>query len=118
LFMGLFVLNVAANFAVIPRWGLMGAAAVSSICEVPFFVVGLSFTRSYFNFSRHGFYRGIAAVFLASAVMGAGVYWDPRLYWLALGPLVYGSLLYLLGGIDQNDMASLRSVLRISRGKK
>jgi O-antigen/teichoic acid export membrane protein len=112
LYFGLFLLNITANFILIPRWGLMGAATVSAFCEVPALIGCLWFTRSYFDFPKYGFYRGVAASFLASAVMGVGLYWDPRLYWLALGPLVYGSLLYLLGGIDRDDMVSLRSILK------
>jgi hypothetical protein len=48
--------------------------------------------------------------------MGLGIFLDPRIYWLALGPLLYGAGLFLLGGLDQDDMASLKSILRKKSG--
>jgi hypothetical protein len=59
-----------------------------------------------------GLGRGLAAAALASTVMGLGIHFDPRLYWLVLGPVVYGALLWLLGGLNAEDKASLLSVLK------
>lgn len=113
LFMGMFALNVAANFAAIPHWGLMGAAWVSSFCEVALLALCLWLTRRHFDFSGYGLYRGCVSALAASAVMGMGIHQDPRLYWLALGPAVYGVLLLLLGGVDRNDLNSLGSALKL-----
>jgi O-antigen/teichoic acid export membrane protein len=112
-FFWLFFLNLAANFFAIPRWGLMGAAVVSSLCEVVFFVWVLWLMRHYFKFSEFGFPRGLMSGVLASAAMGLGIYWSPGLYWLVLGPLVYGGVLYFLRGLNPEDKASLRSILKI-----
>jgi len=113
LFFCLFSLNVAANFFAIPLWGLMGAAVVSSLCEVVFFAWALWLTRHYFRFSGFGFSRSLLAGVLASAVMGLGIHESPGLYWLVLGPLVYGLVLLGAGGLNRDDLTNLKSVLRM-----
>ncbi|HTC20053.1 MAG TPA: hypothetical protein VK859_04345, partial [bacterium] len=62
------------------------------------------------------FYRGMAACLLSSALMGIGIFLDPRLYWLALGPVAYGTGLLLMGGLDVDDWASIRSIVRKKTG--
>jgi O-antigen/teichoic acid export membrane protein len=114
LFLGLFIANVALNFILIPRYGLMGAAVISTSCEVILLVSAWWLASGYLSILNPAFYRAIVSSFLAACIMGVGIYFDPRLYWLALGPLVYGAVLYLTGGIDKDDVASFKSILRIS----
>ncbi len=115
-FLAVFLVNVAMNFLVIPRWGLMGAAAASTVCEILLALLcGLN-TWRFFSPPSRSFYKGMAACLLSSALMGLGIFLDPRIYWLALGPLLYGAGLFLLGGLDQEDMASLKSILRKKSG--
>jgi hypothetical protein len=56
----------------------------------------------------------IFASLTAAGLMGAGIYFDPRLYWLVLGPVVYGLGLYLLRALEPEDWQSLRAVLRFN----
>ncbi|HJT24588.1 MAG TPA: hypothetical protein VJ873_08420, partial [bacterium] len=55
--------------------------------------------------------RPVGASLAAGGIMGLGVAFSPHLYWLILGPAVYGISLYLLGGIGPEDMAVFKSVL-------
>lgn len=112
-FMVLFVLNVAANFWAIPRWGLMGAAWVSSGCEVVFLGWVLWLVRSHFAFSKFGVGWGVFGSILASGVMGMGILWRNGLFWLVLGPLVYGLSLLFFNVLTREDRTSLLSVLGI-----
>ncbi len=111
IFLAIFLANVVMNFLIIPRWGLMGAAVVSTACEVLLAILCGWFTRRFFQTPSKSFYRGMAACFLSSTLMGFGIFMDPRLYWLGLGPLVYGLALFLMGGLDSDDWASIRSIL-------
>jgi O-antigen/teichoic acid export membrane protein len=115
LFLSLFLLNVAANFIVIPRWGLTGAACVLSSCEVLAFIACYWLTRRYFQSLTWGFFRGIIAGILSAVIMGTCVSLDPRLYWLALGPIVYGAFFLIFRGFDAEDWMSLKTVFKIKK---
>jgi O-antigen/teichoic acid export membrane protein len=110
-FGGLFLFNLAANFFVIPLWGVLGAASVLVACEGISLLAALALTRSYFNSPGPDFFRGLIAGVLSAVVLGAGLQYQPGLFWLALGPLVYGGCLWLFKALDRDDWASLRSVL-------
>ena len=55
------------------------------------------------------------AALAASVLMGLGIHLDPRLYWLALGPVFYGMGIYLFRGLDPEDWAGLKSALHIQK---
>ncbi|HEY5038770.1 MAG TPA: hypothetical protein VIJ93_06850, partial [bacterium] len=57
--------------------------------------------------------KPLLACLAASTLMGALIFLDPRLYWLVLGPVVYGLGLYLFGGLGEEDWMSLRSILKV-----
>jgi O-antigen/teichoic acid export membrane protein len=112
-FLTLFVLNVALNFILIPRMGAAGASWATVLCE--FFGIGLGFYLSapYLKglpWARLA--RPALASVGASALMGVCVWTDPRLYWLVLGPLVYGLGLWALRGLDPEDWDNLHSIFR------
>jgi O-antigen/teichoic acid export membrane protein len=111
-FLGLFLANVALNFFLIPRWGMMGAAFNSVFCEVLAILACGWLTFGYFRFSIDGFFRSVFAGFLACALMGIGIHWSPGLYWLGLGPVVFGSSLFLFGGFNHDDLENVRSIFR------
>lgn len=114
-FFFLFTLNILLNFLLIPRIGTVGASWATVLCE--FFGLGLGFylARPYL---RRIDWRSLArpawAALLSAALMGAGVWFSPRLYWLGLGPLVYGAGLFLFKGLEREDREALRLILRKS----
>ena len=110
------IINIAANLILIPWFGFMGASWASLGCTVLESALGIWLIRNYLGGALAlTFWRRLGGALLATALMGLGIYFDPRLYWLALGPLVYGTGLFLLGGLEAEDVASLRSVLGMKK---
>jgi len=116
LYFSLFVLNVVLNFIFIPFLGSNGAAWATVLCELVGLFWGMGMIWKYLQTSKKiPILRSIFASLTAATLMGACIYFDPRLYWLALGPVVYGISLYLFGGIDEEDKASLKSIFKIPK---
>jgi len=111
IFSCLLAVNLVANFYAIPRWGPMGAALVWVGCEVLLLLVTVWPARRSFPTPGASFYRGLMGAAAAAALMGLAIHWDPRLYWLVLGPVVYAGGLLLFGALDRNDRSSLRFLL-------
>lgn len=115
LYFSLFMLNVGLNFLMIPIWAAQGAAWATVICEWIGMVWGLWLIRKDLATKvPMSILRPIFMVLAAAGLMGISIHFDPRLYWLVLGPVVYGLLLWLFQGLDKDDMSSVRSVLRIN----
>ncbi len=113
LYFSLFILNVALNFIFIPLWGVNGAAWATVLCEATGLVWGILLIRPYLlKFSKTPVWRPVLASLAAAALMGAGIYVDPRLYWLLLGPVVYGLGLYLFRAMEPEDWRSLKVILK------
>jgi Na+-driven multidrug efflux pump len=113
LYFSLFVLNVGLNFIFIPIWGANGAAWATVLCEMVGLVWGMTLIWKYLGKSPEiTILRPVLTSLAAAGLMGAGIYFDPRLYWLVLGPVVYGLGLYLLQALEPEDWLSLRAVLK------
>lgn len=93
-------LNLLLNIALIPRWGLMGAAAATVLTEAVRAVVVLGYSRRAglpFTSLRRFWRTGIAGATMAAVLLlTRGAPW-----WAAvpLGALVYGTMLTLVGGL-------------------
>jgi O-antigen/teichoic acid export membrane protein len=112
----LFLLNAALNFILIPHWGGIGSAWATVFCEFFGIFLGFGMASPYLRHLPWGsLSRPFFACLGASAIMGAGIYWDPRLYWLVLGPPVYCGAFWLLRGLEKDDLDSIRSILRIRK---
>jgi O-antigen/teichoic acid export membrane protein len=112
-FLAAFAFNLAANLALIPRFGFVGAAWVTVASElvlmVPFHwavrraVPGVSILRE------------MRYPVLATVVMAPAVWWLREavhpLAALAAGVLVYPAALWALGGIDDEQWTVLRAVM-------
>jgi O-antigen/teichoic acid export membrane protein len=115
-FILLFLLNVALNFIFIPRWQFVGAAWATVICEYLGVILGFALAAPYLKqMGKVSWVRPLAASLAACLVMGWGLYYSPHLYWLALGPVVYGIGIYLFRGLDEEDLASLKSAFRFRK---
>ena len=100
IYLSLSVLNIVLNLLLIPRFGFMGASWASLICSILEWLLVFFFSNAYLGKALKFFIgRRFGASLLAVLLMGLGVYADPRLYWLGLGPLVYGLGLYFFGGM-------------------
>ena len=113
LYFSLFVLNVGLNFIFIPIWGSNGAAWATVLCEAVGLVWGMILIGKYLNqSSKTPMLRPVLASLASAGLMGVGLYFDPRLYWLVLGPVVYGLGLYFFRALEPEDWRSLRAVLQ------
>jgi O-antigen/teichoic acid export membrane protein len=109
----LFILNAVLNFIFIPRWGALGSAWATVFCEILGMGLGFGLALPYLKkVPWAALARPLLACLGASGVLALGLWRDPRLYWIFLGPVVYGLGLWLLGGATQGDLRSLRSVFK------
>jgi O-antigen/teichoic acid export membrane protein len=109
----LFILNAGLNFILIPHIGGVGASWATVICEVFGLALGFGLAAPYLKALQwSSLIKPLLACLGASALMGFGIWWDPRLYWLALGPAIYATGLWLLGGLEPEDWKSILLVLR------
>jgi O-antigen/teichoic acid export membrane protein len=110
------LLNVVLNVILIPRYSLTGASIATVI------TMSIGFLINYIWSSRIGY--GISVknttgiiirVLIASAVMGLPVYYFNNFYILAMVPLaalLYFVVLYIIGGIDKEDLNLLRQIIK------
>ncbi len=114
-FLFLFVLNVVLNFILVPRIGTVGASWATVTCEFFGLALGYWLALPYLRVRDWpSLARPALASILASALMGAGIWFSPHLYWLILGPVVYGIGIFIFRGLNREDWASLKSAFRLS----
>jgi len=107
------VINILLNFLMIPRLGAIGAAYASVICGFIGLGLGFWFAHPYLSVSWKRLIWPVLGALSASALMGVGIWLHPTLYWLALGPIVYGAGLWLFRVLNDEDWGNIRSVLKI-----
>jgi O-antigen/teichoic acid export membrane protein len=117
LYLFLFILNVILNLFLIPRWDTVGAAWATVLCELAGMVLGLGMTWKDLRADKSGRYLWtLCAALIAAMIMGWGIERDPRLYWLALGPVVYGLAYWILGGLEREDWQALQGFMGRPKG--
>jgi O-antigen/teichoic acid export membrane protein len=112
---GTVISNIVLNIILIPRYGLTGAS-ISTVAAM-----SLGFFINYIWSSRMGYgipvkntVGLIMRVLIASAVMGLPIYYFRDFYALAMVPasaLLYFVVLYIIGGIDREDMLLFRQLI-------
>ena len=120
------IVNVAINFAVISRWGIVGLAAASAVSATLncLLLYAMLHRRGWFHFTAKLASR-IARQVIATAVMGAALWWImPQLsahygggvlerIWslsvlVGLGLFVFFGAAFLFGALDKDLLAMLR----------
>jgi ADP-heptose:LPS heptosyltransferase/O-antigen/teichoic acid export membrane protein len=100
----LLILNVGLNFVLISRMGTVGSAWSTVVCEFLGIGLGFGLAAPYLKYLNWvSMIRPFLACLGASAVMGAGIWFDPRLYWAILGPPVYALALWIFRGLNPED---------------
>ena len=106
--------NVILDIILIPRYGVTGASvsalATQSLVFVMYYVWGL---RTGYSIPVRNLIGTATRVFIASAIMCIFVLYLRNFYILALIPasvLLYFVVLYIIRGIDKEDLSLLRSV--------
>ena len=112
-FVGALVFNVVANFALIPRFGYVGAAWVTVLSEVVLLVP--------FTLVARRVVPGVSILAEARYPLVATLLMAPVVWWLrdALGPIaaiaagvvVYPTALWAIGGIDAEQWQVLLTIL-------
>ena len=104
------VLNLGLNLWLVPTEGIVAAAAVTLGCEVVIFCGSI-----YLMHRHYGWYPSLvgAGKALVAALVMAAALWPlrhgPVIPLIALGAVVYGAVLWLVGGIDRELIARLRA---------
>jgi O-antigen/teichoic acid export membrane protein len=111
--------NVVLNLILIPRYGLIGASIVTLFTEFLSLALSLIWSRkigySIFNRNSAGI---VAKVLISSAAMGVFIVYFHNLKLQALVPLaalLYFVILYIIRGIDKEDMNLIRGVVRVKK---
>jgi len=111
---GCTLFNIVLNIVLIPRYGITGAS-ISTVgaTSIGFIINYIWSSRIGYGISVKNTTGIIMRVLIASAVMGLPVYYFQNFYILALVPLsalLYFIVIYIIGGIDKEDLSLLRSV--------
>ncbi|HEX3318745.1 MAG TPA: flippase [Solirubrobacteraceae bacterium] len=103
------VLNLGLNFALVPSYGIVAAAAVTLGCEIVILGGSWLLMRTHYRFFPS--LVGAGKALLAALVMAA-VLWPlrhgPVLPLIALGAAVYAAVLFAVGGVDRELIGRLR----------
>ncbi len=109
----LFVVNAVLNFILIPRMGGVGASWATVLCEAFGLALGFGLAAPYLRkLDWASLIRPFLTCLASCVLMGLAIHQDPRLYWIVLGPLGYGVLMWLLRGLDPEDWNGLLAALR------
>ena len=110
------VLKVVLNFILIPGHSYTGACiATLASSMVVLALSSIWISRIGYGISLKNTIAIIIRVLVASAIMCVFVFYLNNFYILALIPLaalLYVAVLYIIGGIDEEDVSLLRSVVR------
>lgn len=106
--------NVVLNIILIPRYGVTGASISALATQtLAFFVSYICSLRIGYSIPIKGLIEIAARVFIASAIMCIFVLYLKNFYILAVIPLsalLYFGVLYIIRGINREDIVLLRSI--------
>lgn len=111
--------NIILNLLLIPRFSYVGASVATVVTE--FILVGSIFVFAHkfgYGIPRGRLIKNMSKITIASLVMGVFVWHFESLNLLILVPLamlLYFGLLYMIRGIDKEDVALLKQVIRPKR---
>ncbi|MEW5985383.1 MAG: flippase [Chloroflexota bacterium] len=117
------LLNVALNWLLVPRWGLVGAAGASAVSTSLLYLTGLAWVRrtlKLWPYDRR-YLKGLLAtavtvvvLIVASLVAPAGALWQLALTAALTAAAFFGALLLL--GLDEEDKEFIRLFWQRLRG--
>lgn len=104
-------INIGLNLALIPQWGLVGAAIAASVGEIFLFLLYYSHARRYL--CPVDFETFIIRPALSTAVMGAFLIYSPFAVAtdIILSVPIYFAAMTLIGGFDEDDKKVLRRLI-------
>ncbi|MFA5353742.1 MAG: oligosaccharide flippase family protein [Thermodesulfovibrionales bacterium] len=101
-------LSISLNLLLIPRFGFQGAAMVRLLTEVFGLVISMVLIdRALF---RINYGAGLVKPAIAGLSVAVVIYFVKSLLFIPFYLIVYGGVLYLLGGISSKDLTFMREV--------
>jgi len=112
--------NVSLNIYLIPRIGILGAASSTVICYIIYFIIILFWALRTKDFKLRLFElkSSIIKIILSSVTMGLIIYYLYHftiihyLILVVLGVSIYFSVLYLVKGIEENEIDFLKRLVK------
>lgn len=104
--------NILGNIILLPRIGIIGAAIMTIVSEFLQGIFYFYFVRK--KITKFRFFGVLWQPMIASATMGLIVWYlkdSPLIPVVALGVVVYASILFILGYIKREDIAFVRSLI-------
>ena len=113
--------NIAGNFLLIPKYGILGAAIATLIAYITMAAISKGMSRRYFTFPVEWAFIGKAL--LASVVMSAFLwFFQPVAIWqvvlsIFLGAIIYFVVLFLIRGFNREEVKSVKDFFKVT-GKR
>lgn len=110
------IANVILNIILTPRYGVSGASISALVTQALLFLINYVWSlRMGYSIPIKNLVESAARVFIASAIMCTILLYLENFYILALIPLsalLYFAVLYIIGGIDKEDVDLLKSIFK------
>lgn len=110
------LLNIILNLFLIPRFDVIGASITASISYFFLFLVGMIYARKIAKYRLRRMFVTILKSTTASFIMVLVViYFKPHINFVIvsiLGMFVYGVVMYLIGGIEKEDIGYFKRVFQ------
>lgn len=109
------VLNITLNLILIPRFSVIGASITAAISYFFLFTIGFIYARKIVKYRLKILSQIFFKSFIASIIMVMIIiFLKPFVNFIILcllGMIIYGIAMYLIGGINKEDLRQLRKVL-------
>jgi len=110
------VINIALNFLLVPRFGILGAAITTFLAYLFVLVVGYYYCVKELPLKID--WNTILKSTIASTIMGIFVFWfNPRglfqeLIAVTVGVIIYGFLIIILGAITRQELQLFKKIIQ------
>lgn len=110
------VINIILNLALIPRYGVVGAASAAFVGNFLLTVIGYSFVPRITRISHMFLLKTIFQVILATVVMGVFVWYTSTVAHftvaIAIGAVVYGAMLFATRTVTARQLREAMTLIR------
>jgi len=111
------VVNLGGNIVLIPKTGIIGAGITTVVAYALAMIMMIYFSLGVKEISIHLDYKSYSKIVASSLIMALLVYsvrlyvWSNLFFLIALGVVVYFSVLYAIGGVEKKEIDFLKGVV-------